>query len=85
MVGRQVRGRVRQIVMALLHRLIASSLGEGRSGRNSRWSNTTTCDDKVILLAHSPRGLNNLAFFVSDYLDSFKVDAEGEAEFGKVG
>lgn len=49
-----------------------------------RWTNPTACHHKVITAGHALRRFNNFILVVGDDFDSFQVEAEREAELGKV-
>lgn len=51
---------------------------------NLRWANASTGDDKVVVIGHAFHSFDDLAFVISDDFDTTKIDAQGEAPFGKV-
>ena len=50
-----------------------------------RWSDSSTGDNKIIVLAHSPCGFYYFVLVVRDDLYPFQRHAEREAEFGQIG
>jgi hypothetical protein len=52
---------------------------------NARRTNSTACHHKVVSVAHAPNGFDDVALLIGNDLDAFKLDAQREAVFGKVG
>jgi hypothetical protein len=52
--------------------------------RDQRWADTTTRNDKVIVIAHPPGSFNDLIFIVADDLHPFQGYTEVEAPFRHV-
>lgn len=46
-------------------------------------SDTSRCDDKVVLVRHPSGGFDDLVFIIGDDLDPFELDAEIEAMLGE--
>ena len=49
------------------------------------WADAARRDDKVVRRRHARACFDDLIFVVGNDFDALEVDAEGEAEFGKIG
>lgn len=57
------------------------SVVSGEGWGSVRGTDATACDDKVIVLGHSPRSLYYLVFVIGYDFDTLHLHAEREAEF----
>ena len=54
------------------------------AGAYLRWSNASGSNYEIIIVRHSSRSFHNLPFIIANHFYTFQIDAEGEAEFGKI-
>lgn len=65
---------------------VSLTLGwEGKEREDRRGPDAATGHDEIVIVAHAPDRLDDLALIVSDYFHAFELDAQGEAEFGEEG